>query len=287
MDQRIVELYDEYTHRPLDRRVFMERLIALVGSAGAAEAALAALAPNYAKAAILPEGDPRIETSRFDATQSGIKGYVASQKGTHPDGAKAVVIVVHENRGLNPHIEDIARRLAAEGFTAYAPDLLVPFGGTPRDDDDKARDLFAKVDVNAAADSVAKLVANLKARPSQPKVAVIGFCWGGGLVNLVATKAAGLDAGVAYYGVAPPLADVPKVKARMLMHYAGLDQRVNATMPGYDEALKKAGVAHEMFVYEGANHAFNNDTSTDRYNEAAAKLAWGRTIAFLKASLTA
>lgn len=284
MDQRIIELYDEYTHRPLDRRTFMERLVAIVGSVGAAEATLALIAPNYANAAIVAENDSRIETSRFENSASGIKGYLATPKGVKAETANNFVIVIHENRGLNPHIEDVARRAASEGFVAMAPDLLLPLGGTPKDED-QAREMFTKVDLDKTGTSLAALITDLKARNPRLKVGVVGFCWGGGMVNILATKAANLDAGSAFYGVAPKLDEVPKIKARLMMHLGALDARVNATIPPYEEALKKAGAKAEVFYYEGANHAFNNDTGGERYHEPSAKLAWARTMAMFKATL--
>ena len=284
MDQRIIELYDEYTHAPLARRVFMERLVALVGSVAAAEAAIEAIAPNYARAAIVAENDPRLDISTFEDPAAGVKGYLAAPKGVKLDGATNFVITIHENRGLNPHIQDIARRLALEGFVAMAPDLLLPLGGTPKDVD-QAMAMFSKVDLDKTADSLARLITNLKTKYPKMKVGEVGFCWGGAMVNLVATKAPNLDVGVAYYGLAPKLEDVPKIKARMMEHLGALDARVNATIPPYEEALKKAGVKYEIFKYEGANHAFNNDTGGERYNKAAADLAWGRTIAVLKQQL--
>jgi carboxymethylenebutenolidase len=284
MDQRIIELYDEYTHAPLARRVFMERLVALVGSVAAAEAAIEAIAPNYARAAIVAEDDSRLDISTFEDSAAGVKGYLAVPKGVKLDGATNFVITIHENRGLNPHIQDIARRLALEGFVAMAPDLLLSLGGTPKDVD-QAMAMFAKVDLDKTAESLARLITNLKAKYPKMKVGEVGFCWGGAMVNLVATKAPNLDVGVAYYGLAPKLDDVPKIKARMMEHLGALDDRVNATIPPYEEALKKAGVKYEIFKYEGANHAFNNDTGAERYNKAAADLAWGRTIAALKQQL--
>ena len=284
MDQRIIELYDEFTHRPLERRVFMERLITLVGSASAAEAALALIAPNYAKAAIVAENDARIEAKPFENAAAGVKGYIAAPKGTDPSKANNFVITIHENRGLNPHIQDVARRLATEGYVAMAPDLLVPLGGTPKDED-AARDMFTKVDLNATGDTLAKLVTDLKSKNPNLKVAVIGFCWGGGMVNILATKAPNLDLGVAYYGVAPKLDDVAKIKARMLEHLGALDDRVNATIPPYQEAATKAGVKLEVYKYEGANHAFNNDTGGERYHKPSADLAWTRTLAALKETM--
>ena len=285
MDQRIIELYDEYTHKPLPRRVFMERLVGMVGSVAAAEAVVEAIAPNYARAAIVPAEDARITTGSFEDTTAGIKGYIAAPKGVNPDTAPNFIVTIHENRGLNPHIQDIARRLALEGFVAMAPDLLLSLGGTPKDVD-QAMAMFAKVDLDKTAESLARLIANLKAKNPRMKVGEVGFCWGGAMVNLVATKAPNLDVGVAYYGLAPKLDDVPKIKARMMEHLGALDDRVNATIPPYEEALKKAGVKYEIFKYEGANHAFNNDTGAERYNKAAADLAWGRTIAALKQQLS-
>lgn len=286
MDRRIIKLYDEYTHRPLARRVFMERLIAIVGTAGAAEAALALIAPNYAKAAIVPEDDARIDVSRFENAASGIKGYLAAPKGVKAETAGNFVITIHENRGLNPHIQDVARRLALEGFVAMAPDLLLPLGGTPKDED-QAREMFPKVDLAKTAESLAALTTDLKSKNARLKVGTVGFCWGGGMVNLLATKAPDLDAGASYYGVAPKIEEAAKIKARMMLHLGALDDRVNATIPPFEEAMKKAGVNFEIFKYEGANHAFNNDTGAERYHEASAKLAWTRTVALFKAKLMA
>ena len=193
MDQRIIELYDDFTHAHFDRRIFMERLVALVGSVGAAEAAIQAIAPNYARAAIVAESDPRIDASSFENSASGVKGYLAAPKGAKVETSNTFVIVVHENRGLNPHIQDVARRVALEGFVAMSPDMLTPLGGTPADVD-AAMAMFPKVDLNAAGDSLAKLVTDLKSRNPKLKVGIMGFCWGGGMVNIVATKAANLDA---------------------------------------------------------------------------------------------
>ncbi len=284
MDPRIIELYDEFTHAPLARRVFMERLAILVGSVAAAEAALVAIAPNYAKAAIIAEKDARIESGPFENAAAGIKGYIAMPKGVKRETANNFVITIHENRGLNPHIEDVARHLATEGFVAMAPDLLAPLGGTPKDED-QAREMFTKVDLEKTAASLAALVTDLKAKNPALKVGTIGFCWGGSMVNLLATKAANLDAAVSYYGVAPKLEDAAKIKAQMLLQLGALDARVNATIPPFEEAMQKAGVKFEVFRYEGANHAFNNDTGGERYHEASAKLAWTRTVALLKAKL--
>lgn len=277
MDQKIIDLYDEYTHAPLARRVFLERLTALVGSAAAVPSILAAIEPNYARAA----DDPRIaaEHVTFQGATGDVRGYVARPKAAERAPA---VIVIHENRGLNPHIEDVARRFAAEGFVALAPDLLSPLGGTPADPD-QARDLFAKLDAGKTVNNLISAQSYLMSyRTSNGKIGAVGFCWGGGMVNQLAIKAPDLKAAVAYYGPAPDTAQVGSIKAPLLLHYAGLDQRINANVPAYEEALKKAGVPHQIFMYEGVNHAFSNDTSAERYNEQAAKQAWSRTVEFLK-----
>ena len=280
MDQKIIDLYDEYTHAPLARRVFLERLTALVGSATAVPAILAAIEPNYARAAVATD-DPRIaaEHVTFQGATGDVRAYVARPKAAERAPA---IIVVHENRGLNPHIEDVARRFAAEGFVALAPDLLSPLGGTPADAD-RARDMFGQLDAGKTVNNLVSAQSYLMSyRTSNGKVGAVGFCWGGGMVNQLAIKAPDLKAAVAYYGPAPDPAQVGSIKTPLLLHYAGLDQRVNAGIPAFEEALKKAGVPHQIFLYEGANHAFNNDTSAERYNEQAAKQAWSRTVEFLK-----
>ncbi len=284
MDQRIIELYDEYTHKPLPRRVFMERLVGMVGSVAAAEAVVEAIAPNYARAAIVPAEDARIATGPFEDTTAGIKGYIAAPKGVNPDTAPNFIVTIHENRGLNPHIQDIARRLAVEGFVAMAPDLLLPLGGTPADQD-AATALFPKLDLEKTADSIEKLIKDRKAKNPNVKIGVIGFCWGGAMVNMVATRSPELVAAVSYYGLAPKIEDTPKLKARFMEHLGALDDRVNATIPPFEEALKKAGAKFEIFKYEGANHAFNNDTGGERYNKAAADLSWSRSMALFHQTL--
>ena len=284
MDQRIVDLYDEFTHAPLDRRVFMERLVKLTGSVAAAEASLALLAPNYALAAIVPEDDKRIDIATGTDTASGLKTYTAAPKDAKLAVPNALVIVIHENRGLNPHIQDIARRLAVAGFTAVAVDMLTPLGGTPADED-KARDMFPKLDLGKGVGSLVAMIAARKKQNPDLKVGAIGFCWGGGIVNALATAAPNLDAGVVFYGVSPPPANAANIKAKLQLHYAGLDTRINDTVPAYEEALKKARVRYEIFMYDKVNHAFNNDTGKERYAEAAAKLAWSRTTDFFRANL--
>ncbi len=284
MDQRIIKLYDEYTHAPLPRRVFIKRLSLLVGGTAAAMALLPALENNYAMAAMVAEDDSRITTSRvtYPAGDAQISGYLA-----HPRNGTNLpaVLVIHENRGLNPHIQDIARRLAAEGFLALAPDMLSSMGGTPADED-QARDMIGKLN---AAETVAGLVAGVDYLDDHDDgngmVGCVGFCWGGGMANQIAVNADKLDAAVVFYGRQPAAADVSKIHAKMLIHYAGLDERINAGKDAYEEALKAANVSYTQYVYDNVNHAFNNDTNTARYNAEAANMAWGRTVEFLKASL--
>lgn len=283
VNQPLIDLYDEYTHRPLDRRVFLERLIALAGSTAAAQAFLSVIEPNYARAAVIAADDPRVGSIALEASPD-LKGYLAFPKAKGSEIKDNLVIVIHENRGLNPHIEDVARRVALEGFHAFATDFLTPYGGTPKDED-QARDMFAKIDMGRVVKSAADLIVGLKQKNARMKIGAVGFCWGGGAVNLIATAAPGLDAGVSFYGVAPKLEDVPKIKASMMMHYGSLDARVNATKEPFENAMKAAGVAHQGFMYEGANHAFHNDTSPERYVEAAAKLAWQRSMDLFKQKL--
>jgi len=236
--------------------------------------------PIRARAAVAAD-DPRIaaEYVTFQGATGEVRGYVARPKAA--DRAPAV-IVIHENRGLTPHIEDVARRFAAEGFVALAPDLLSPLGGTPADAD-QAREMTGKLDAGKTVNNLVSAQSYLLSyRGSNGKVGAVGFCWGGGMANQLAIKAPDLKAAVAYYGPAPDPAQVGSIKAPLLLHYAGLDQGVNAGVPAYEEALKKAGVPHQIHMYEGVNHAFNNETSAERYNEQAARLAWERTVEFLR-----
>jgi carboxymethylenebutenolidase len=285
MDPRILALYDEYTHAPLARRVFLERLALLAGGAAAANALLPFLDNNYAVAAMVEPNDARIAVERVRAkVPSGeMLLYVATPRGG--PAQRAAVIVIHENRGLNPHIQDMTRRVAVAGYTAVGVDLLAAQGGTPPDED-KARDMFAKVDRAAALADLVAVVDWVAARPDATgKIGAIGFCWGGGISNALATVSPRVAATTTYYGVAPPTAEVAKIRTKLLLHYAGNDARVNATLPEYEGALKASGVDYRIYVYEGVEHAFNNDTSGARYNEAAAKLAWSRTLEFFKATL--
>lgn len=284
MDQRIINLFDEYTHRPLKRDEFLKRLATLTGSVASALAVLPLLEVNYAQAATVVPQDDRIKTESitFPGADTTMKGYLARPAAA---GKYPAVVVIHENRGLNPHIEDVARRVALAGFVALAPDALSAAGGTPTDET-VMRDLFGKLDATATRNNFVKAVEYLKTRPdSTGKVGCVGFCWGGAMSNQLAIHAPDLKAAVPFYGRQPDAADVAKIKAAVQLHYGGLDERVNAGIPAYEEALKKAGVKYELFVYEGAQHAFHNDTAPTRYNEAAAKLAWERTVKFLKEKL--
>ncbi|MEK0085847.1 dienelactone hydrolase family protein [Benzoatithermus flavus] len=287
MRQEIVDLYDEFTHRGLDRRLFMARLAELTGGTAAAAAALAALRADPAKAAQVAPDDPRVaaESVIIRSDDETLKGYLA--RPAKAERKLPAVIVVHENRGLNPYIEDVARRLAAAGFLALAVDFLSPAGGTPTDED-KARDMIGKLDPDQVVQDAKAAIAYLRQQPNvNGKVGMVGFCWGGGIVNRTAAAGADLDAAVVFYGPVPPLDAVPAIKAPLLLHYAGLDQRINAGLPGYEDALKKAGKSYTLYVYEGVNHAFHNDTSAARYDEAAAKLAWRRTLDFFEQYLAA
>jgi carboxymethylenebutenolidase len=280
MDQRIIDLYDAFTHGLIDRRSFMDRLAAMAGSTAAAVALLPLLKNDYARAAIVPDDDARlaIDTVSYDAGGTTISGYLARSKSK---GKRPAIIVIHENRGLNPHIQDVARRLALEGFLALAVDMLSPQGGTPGDED-KARDMFAGLNLDDTARQLAAAVPFLaKHAESTGSVGAVGFCWGGGMVNRVAALSPDLKAGVAYYGAQLQAAQVPNIQAALLLHYAGLDQRINAGIPAYEAALKAANKRYTIHIYPDVNHAFNNDTG-DRYDKAAADLAWSRTIAFFK-----
>ena len=283
--QDVISLYDEYTHAPLPRRVFLKRLSAITGSAAAASAVLPFLENNYALAAIVPPGDARLTTRNlvFSGSLGEVNAYLALPAGA--SGRLPSVIVIHENRGLNPHIEDVTRRLALAGFLALAPDYLSPQGGTPADED-KARDMFAKVDAPTIANISRAALAFLKGHErSTGKVGVVGFCWGGGAVNQLAVEAPDLNAGVAFYGMQPKAEEVSRIKAPLLLHYAALDERINAGIPAYEAALKAAGKDYAIHLYPGVNHAFNNDTNSARYDETAAKLAWQRTLDFLTKNL--
>ncbi|HEY0608275.1 MAG TPA: dienelactone hydrolase family protein [Chitinophaga sp.] len=284
MDQRIINLFDEYTHKPLRRDEFISRLIKLTGSMTAAMAVLPLLEVNYAQAATVPENAAGIEGTDITYEGDGVtmKAYLVKPEGVTKTGA---VLVIHENRGLNPHIRDVTRRVAQAGFIALAPDALSPFGGTPQNEDE-ARDQIGKLDAAKNLNNFLKGLDYLSTLPeSNGKTGCVGFCWGGAMANQLAVHAPSLKAAVPYYGRQPDAADVPKIKAAVQLHYGALDERINAGIPAYEAALKAAGVKYELFVYEGAQHAFNNDTAPTRYNEAAAKLAWKRTLGLFKETL--
>lgn len=283
MDQRILNLFDEYTHKPLTRQVFLSRLTKLAGSTALAMTILPLLEGGYANAETVAEKGLKIEDVTYPGDGSEMKGYLARPKGSKKLGS---VIVIHENRGLTPHIKDIARRVAQAGYVALAPDALSPFGGTPTNED-TARELFGKIDNAKNLNNFIKGFDYLKSRKgNNGKTGVVGFCWGGGLVNQLAVNVPALNAAVAYYGAQPMAADVPKIKASLMLHYGGLDQRINAGIPAYEAALKAVGTKYQLYVYDGVNHAFNNDTSPERYNEAAAKLAWERTMKLFKETIS-
>jgi carboxymethylenebutenolidase len=285
MDQRIINLFDEYTHRPLSREDFLKKLIILTGSTAAAMAVLPMLETNYAKAATIALEDDRLMTEYITYRGEGadvMRAYVARPK---KQDKYAAVMVIHENRGLNKHIEDVTRRAALEGFLAIAPDALSPLGGAPADAD-KAREMFSQLDTEKTLLNFTKAFEYLKNRKDcNGKLGCVGFCWGGAMANNMAVNVPDLLAAVSFYGRQPDLLDVPKIKAALQLHYAQMDERVNAGIAAYEEALKKASIKYQLFMYEGVQHAFLNDTSTARYNETAAKLAWSRTVDFFKEHL--
>jgi len=286
VDQKIINLYDQYVHGGISRRSFMDRLGQLAGGAAAALALLPSLENDYARAQTVSENDGRLDMVRVTYAAGDLKlsGYMARLKGGQK---RPGVIVIHENRGLNPHIQDVTRRLAVEGFLALAPDMLSPLGGTPSDEN-QAIQMIGGL---KAEDTVARLTASVSYLAHHGectgKVGIVGFCWGGGMANQVAAAGTSLNAAVAYYGAQIPAAQVPKISAPLLLHYASLDTRIDAGIPDFEAALKANNKTYELYMYEGANHAFNNDTNTARYNKEAAELAWNRTLKFLRKYLGA
>jgi carboxymethylenebutenolidase len=277
----VLKLFDGYVHGSRSRREFLDGAAKFAVGGFTAAAMLEALQPNFAWAQQVPKDDTRIRTEWVDyASPQGsgkMRGYFA--KPAKVSGRLPGVLVIHENRGLNPYIEDVARRLAVLNFVAFAPDALAPLGGYPGDED-KARDMFAKQDGPKRIEDLVTAAAVLKARPEcTGKIGAVGFCFGGGIVNLLATRLPDLAAGVPYYGVQPAAAEVPKIRAALMIHYASDDERINNGWPAYETALKANNVRYEMFVYPKTQHGFHNDT-TPRYDEAAAKLSWERTVAF-------
>ena len=282
----VLKLFDRYVHGLTDRRGFLEGARKFAAGGVGAGAILEALNPRFAEAEQVAKDDPRI-VGKFVEYPSPegygtVKGYLVEP--AKAQGKLPTVLVVHENRGLNPHIEDIARRLALDNFIAFAPDALAPLGGYPGDED-KARELFPKLDQAKTRKDFILAARVLKALPEgNGKVGVVGFCYGGGVANYLATQLPDLAAAVPFYGAQPPAEDVAKIKAALLIQYAGNDDRINAGWPAYEAALKAAGVKYEAFIYPGVQHGFNNDT-TPRFDAAAAKLAWSRTIDFFNAHL--
>lgn len=284
IDQRVFDLYDEYCHGRIDRRSFLAQAAAVtVGGLAMAQA----LMPRYVNAQTISFTDERIKGTYVTypspgGTSGQMRGYLVQPKG---NGPFPVVLVIHENRGPNPYIEDVARRAATEGFLALAPDGLFPVGGYPGNDDD-GRALQAKLDQPKLRTDMLNSAKYLKTHPlSTGKLGVTGFCWGGGTTNWLATAmGADMQAGVPYYGAAAETSAVPSIKAPLMVQLAQNDERINAMYPAYEAALKSAGVPYEVFIYPDTQHGFHNN-STPRYNEAAAKLSWDRTIAFFKKSL--
>lgn len=283
--QELIDLYDAFTHGAMDRRTFLDRFTKLAGGAAAASILLPLIQADPAAAAIIEPDDPRLATDRvtYQAPDGPVAAYQA-QPAT--GGDLPAILVIHENRGLNAHIEDVTRRAALAGYLALGLDLLSPLGGTPGDAD-AARAMFRGLDRDVLLRNVAAAIPYLRGQPGATgKVGIVGFCWGGGVVGDAAVTLPDLDAGVVFYGRAPDLALVPDIHARLLMHYAGLDDRINATVfPQFIDALEAAGTDFTAHLYDGAQHAFHNDTSQARYKEDAAMLAWSRTIEFFDATL--
>jgi carboxymethylenebutenolidase len=279
MDQKIIKLYDEYTHSALNRRDFMKQLAVLTGSTALALTILPLLENNYASAASVQDDSISVENITYPGVEGEIKAVLAMPKGKTKLGS---VLVIHENRGLNSHIIEVTKRVAAAGFIALGVDALSPLGGTPSDED-KGREMIGKLDPVKNLQNYLKGLEYLRtAKSGNGKVGCVGFCWGGAMANQLAVNDPKLQAAVAYYGSQAKVEDVPKIKASLMLHYGGLDERINAGIPAYEAALKANNIDYKVFIYEGVNHAFNNDTSATRYNEVAAKLAWERTIGLFK-----
>jgi len=284
MDHKIVDAYDEHASENADRREFLKKLAHLTGSTAAVCALLPHLGNNCAMAEIVPKDDPRLETGyiKYPGSTGDVRASLARPRG---DAKVPGVIVIHENRGLNPHIEDVARRVALKGFLAIAPDALSPLGGTPKDVNE-ARSKMQQLDGQSTVRNFVAAVQYLKTHPQTTgKVGCMGFCWGGGMTNQVAVNSPDLRAAVPFYGRQPASGDVLNIKASLLLHYAGLDRRINAGIKAFEATLKKASVDYTLHMYEGAGHAFFNDTSESRYHKEAARLAWKRTIEFFNRRL--
>src|SRR5262245_50151899 len=284
MDQRVIDIYQHITHSVMNRRQILHQLADLVDSPPAPAALLAVLQLDYVKAAAGAPGHPRAAAERvsYDSPRGKVGGYLVRPK---DKSKRPAVLVIHENRGLNPHIEDVARRYAAEGFLTLAPDLLSVSGGTPPDED-KARQLHTRTereDMIAAAVAGAAYLA--RHRESTGKVGAVGFCFGGGGVNRLATDSADIAAAAPYYGIQPPAEKVANIKAPLLLHYAETDENIDKGIPAFEAVLKAANKRYTIHIYPGTQHAFNNDTGAARYNKAASDLAWSRTLVFFKENL--
>lgn len=285
MDQRIINLFDEYTHKPLKREDFLAKLTKLVGGTAAAMAILPMLEGKYAFANQVSEQDEDLmmEDISYPSKNCTMKGYLVMPK--NAKGKLGAVLVVHENRGLTPHIKDVTRRVAKAGFIALGIDALSPFGGTPANEDE-GRAMFPKLDPAQNIENIKSGLDYLRAlKNSNQKTGCVGFCWGGAIANAMAVSDPLLNAAVPYYGRQASAVDVPKIKAKLMLQYAGMDERVNEGIPAYEAALKENKIDYKLYIYEGAQHAFNNDSSPARYNAEVAKLAWDRTISFFKEEL--
>lgn len=285
MDKKIDKLYHDYVEGKVDRRALIKKLGVLLGGAIAVPTFLSVFEANYAVAANVPGEDSKLhfEDITYAAETGKMKAFLARPK---KEMKYPAVIVIHENKGLQPHIKDVTKRMAKEGFLAIAPDALSPLGGTPDNDVDLSRTKMRELDREKTIKNFTAAVKYLKTNPlSNGKVGCTGFCWGGAMTNQVAVNSPDLNAAVPYYGSQPKLEDVAKIKAPILAHYAGDDERINQGIPAFEEALKEAGIEYKIYIYDGAKHAFNNDSNPERYHPEAAKLAWKRTIAFFKEKL--
>ncbi|MEQ7802552.1 dienelactone hydrolase family protein [Pedobacter sp. ASV1-7] len=283
MDQKIINLYDTYTHSGMSRKDFMKKLAILTGSTALAISVLPLLENNYAAATTVNFDNLKTENISYKGVDGDIKAFLAKPKNKEHLGC---VLVIHENRGLNPHIIEVTKRVANEGFLALGVDALSPFGGTPSDED-KGRELIGKLDPEKNLNNYLLGLAYLRNRKDgNGKTGCIGFCWGGGMVGKLAVADPELQAGVAYYGAQPNSAGVYKIKASIMLHYAGLDERINAGIPAFESALKENKIDYQLFIYKDVNHAFNNDTAPTRYNKLAADLAWKRSITLFKDKLS-
>ena len=278
--RKAIALYDRFTHEGMERRAFMSEMATIAGSLAAAEMLIAGIAASPAAAAVVPEDDKRLTTGM--QTIAGYKAYVAQPR---TRSLKPTVLVIHENRGLNAHTRDVARRVALAGYRAVAPDMLSLVGGTPADED-KARDMIGKLDLGETVADAVTMIGTLAPSSRGGKVGAVGFCWGGGFVNRLAVAGGNsLDAGVVYYGPAPDPSEAARVQAPLMIHHAGRDARIAQTLWPWVEALRAAGKRVTYYSYADADHAFNNDTSAERYNKAAAELAWERTLRFFRTNL--